>query len=203
MKRLLEFEKTYLLLSCFLPKTKTLQFCIAHRAPSEKYFSGPPKISAHWNLPSFETSRHSCVVFFLSSLLRLIKRTSRAIYNLQSFLFVLSSYIWTMFSAFRLSSLAPFCWSLFVDLARQEYRINKLCAFILCIRNSIGKITNFWYNPKTCQNQTQIDKGISFKYPRTIYIWLIKIESPVAGRRCSLASSLSVSFSCLVFLPNA
>lgn len=64
-----------------------MQFFVCFRWLVEEIFS-VPKISAHWNLPN------------KSPQFRLIKRTSRAIYNLQSFVCFVLIYMNDVFRFF-------------------------------------------------------------------------------------------------------
>lgn len=113
---------------------------------------------------------------------RLIKRTSRAIYNLQSFV-ALSSYIWTMFF---FSVTFGFC---FCGFAATAHRINKLCLlfvrkFLLCIQNlDFWNLQIFDTTSKAKQKERQIKRKSTWNrlniriQINDIYILLIKIES--------------------------
>lgn len=114
-----------------------------------------PKISAYWNLCN------------KSPQFRLIKRTSRAIYNLQSFIcFVL---IYMNDVSLRFGCLRFVC-----GFTTTAHRINKLfllalTKFLLCIRNFTFEnllIFETTKQRKKTSNQTQIDKK-SVKYPHS------------------------------------
>lgn len=127
---------------------------------------GQREISAHRNLRQQ-----------VATVLRLIKRTSRAIFNLQSWLFprgwLLSSSHMNDVSLYLLLGLSSLLLLFPISDLQTEYRINKVersfhfvhtkCPLACgCFGPKEGeKITNFWYNParrrQHVRNQAQID----------------------------------------------